>query len=474
MSPTSAACTSLHTTDPHKSHGFSLADLDDQSKLIAILLYTILHFSGDIRKLFAEITDPRNPKKITYSVDELCFAATLMFMFGLEARRQVGFRLRGGLCADRYIDIFDAPDCPHGDTINDAFAGMNPAEFQNLLCWIVFGLIRKKVLYPYRLLERYLVIAIDGTRILNREKRHCPRCLHVTQDGKTTYYHMVVEAKIVTPNGFAFPFYTEFVENTDGDSKQDCELKAFYRMAEKIKAQFPRLQLVISLDGLFACGPVFGLCQDLGWKYIAVLKDKALPTVNKEFKALTVLEPEDRLIHRYLDGKIRVEQDFRWVNAINHTDTKKREHAVNVIECLQTKEEPTGVTSRSTHRWVTDLPVSRRNVVELASDGGRLRWKIENEGFNVQKNGGYGLMHMYSKNENSSKIFHYLMQISHLWMQLFIAGSLLKRWFPRGMGSVKNLVYGIQEAWRNARMPGGMLQWITQWRLQIRFCPDTS
>jgi len=31
------------------------------------------------------------------------------------------------------------------------------------------------------------------------------------------------------------------VENTGNDSKQDCELKAFYRMAKKINAYFPRL-----------------------------------------------------------------------------------------------------------------------------------------------------------------------------------------------------------------------------------------
>jgi len=120
------------------------------------------------------------------------------------------------------------------------------------------------------------------------------------------------------------------------------------------------------------------------------------------------------------------------------------------------------------------MGVSARNVIELANDGGRLRWKIENEGFNVQKNGGYGLTHEYSKNDNSAKIFHILMQIAHLLMQLFTRGSLIRQWFPKGMGSVKNVGFRLLEAWRNAHIPGGMLQWITQWRLQIRFCPDTS
>jgi hypothetical protein len=42
----------------------------------------------------------------------------------------------------------------------------------------------------------------------------------------------------------------------------------------------------------------------------------------------------------------------------------------------------------------TDLPVGTDNVVELAA-GGRARWKIENETFNVLKNNGYNLEHSF-------------------------------------------------------------------------------
>jgi len=40
--------------------------------------------------------------------------------------------------------------------------------------------------------------------------------------------------------------------------------------------------------------------------------------------------------------------------------------------------------------FVTSLPVTRENVVEIAACA-RARWKIENEGFNVLKNNGYRL-----------------------------------------------------------------------------------
>jgi len=44
--------------------------------------------------------------------------------------------------------------------------------------------------------------------------------------------------------------------------------------------------------------------------------------------------------------------------------------------------------------FITDLPVTRETVAELAACA-RARWKIENESFNVLKNGGYHLEHNF-------------------------------------------------------------------------------
>ena len=60
---------------------------------------------------------------------------------------------------------------------------------------------------------------------------------------------------------------TEFIENTDPKAdKQDCELKAFYRLAKRLKARVPRLPICLLMDGLFAGGPTFQLAKQYGWK----------------------------------------------------------------------------------------------------------------------------------------------------------------------------------------------------------------
>ena len=67
--------------------------------------------------------------------------------------------------------------------------------------------------------------------------------------------------------------------------------------------------------------------------------------------------------------------------------------------------------------FITDLPMTRRNCIQLVEDG-RRRWQIENEGFNEQKNHGLGLNHMFSENYTAMKNHYFLIQIGHMIAQL--------------------------------------------------------
>lgn len=74
--------------------------------------------------------------------------------------------------------------------------------------------------------------------------------------------------------------------------------------------------------------------------------------------------------------------------------------------------------------FLTDLPVRQKNVTELAQRG-RMRWKIENEGFNTQKKKGYHLEHLFSKNYQGIKNHYYLIQIGHMISQIMEAWNQL-------------------------------------------------
>jgi hypothetical protein len=143
-----------------------------------------------------------------------------------------------------------------------------------------------------------------------------------------------------------------------------------------------------------------------------------------------------------------------------------------VLECQETKPEPDGSPKTTRFVWVTDFTLKESNVRELAQNGGRIRWKIEQEGFNAQKHGGFALEHAYSQDETAAKVFYFLLQIAHLIYQLVVAGSLLKKYFPQGFGSLKNFAFRLLEAWRNSLLQAEALTPILQFRCQIRL--DTS
>lgn len=141
------------------------------------------------------------------------------------------------------------------------------------------------------------------------------------------------------------------------------------------------------------------------------------------------LSPEN---HR-LPGQDDVRQEFRWVEGVEMGTEK-----TNVLECAETSAEG----EVTTFVWGTNPPLDARSVCRVANRGGRLRWKIENEGFNEQKNGGYNLEHAYSENTEAAKNYYTLLQIAHMIELLIRKGSLVARAIG---GSVKKIIGGVRK-----------------------------
>jgi len=138
------------------------------------------------------------------------------------------------------------------------------------------------------------------------------------------------------------------------------------------------------MEGLFAGGPTFDLCRRFGWKFMIVLKDDDLPSINEEFDALSKLQSENRLVWRTGKGA-QIKQAFRWADDIAYVDSEKKEHTLSAIECLETKPDKEGQKKTTKFKWVTNYHVSCKNITILSNEGGRVRWKIENEGFTYKK-----------------------------------------------------------------------------------------
>ena len=187
----------------------------EQHELMHALMGTLHHFFGGFSSLFAHVTDPRDPFKITYPLASLAFAGMEMFLFRLKARRQIGLLLRNGPSIRKFQALFHVESFPHGDTLDATFSNLQVDQIQTIVSTMTGTLIRKKLLYRYRVLGTYFIVAVDGTGTVNFDHRHCPHCLTRTRNGKTLYYHPVLEAKLLTSNGFAFSLMSEFIENPE-------------------------------------------------------------------------------------------------------------------------------------------------------------------------------------------------------------------------------------------------------------------
>jgi hypothetical protein len=286
---------------------------------------------------------------------------------------------------------------------------------------------------------------------------------------------------------------TEFIENRDDDPtlgatldvearKQDCELKALSRLVPKLRKDFPQLRLCLSGDSLYACGRALQLAKDHHCKYVFVFKEGRMSAVWREFQTLLAECPQNRLENYPKGPNGGVHQLYRWVHDLSYQDDEGRTWTFHAILCEETVEKTEAgqiITETTTYAWITDLHVSKKTVVEVATKGGRHRWHVENQGFNRQKNSGLNLEHAYCKNEELLKAYYYLMQIAHMILQVFEAGSLLRRvaaecgrtpW--QLFGGLKNLARRLVESFRQRYLSQDAFDPEPNDRIQYRF--DTS
>ena len=119
-----------------------------------------------------------------------------------------------------------------------------------------------------------LSLAVDGSEKFARHQPFAPEALRQQfSDTNTRYRVYVVEAVLVVESGVTLPLITVFAENDPAaspDTKQDCELKAFRRLAQRLKQWFPRRRLLLVLDGLYPNGPLMMLCHQNHGDYLIV------------------------------------------------------------------------------------------------------------------------------------------------------------------------------------------------------------
>jgi len=376
-----------------------------------------------VLKRLSKIKDPRNPKKIRHKLSALMIYGILMFVFQMSSRREANREMTRPQFMESLKLLFpELEDIPHNDTLMRVLSVIEVGEIEGALISAIHKLIKNKKFARYLVDNRY-AIAIDGTQKFKRDVLWAEECSErEVKDGDDTrvqYYVYVLEANLVFPNGMSIPLMSEFSNYAEGDTetkKQDCEQKAFKRLAKRLKEEFSRLTIMVLLDGLYPNGPIMEVCRKNRWDFMIVLQDKSLPSVWEEYEGLKKLETDN---HFYRTWGNR-HQHFEWVNNIEYyygANGRKRQ-IIHMVICNETWEEVAKdsaeiVTKQSRHVWISHKPLSKENVHERCNLCARHRWGIES-GILVEKRHGYSYEHSFSYNWNAMKGYHYLMRLGHL------------------------------------------------------------
>ena len=405
-----------------------------RSKLLLKDLLSIIHsyFPGLIFQL-KNVEDPRHKSYTTFDIEIFLLERILAAIFSVDSMRSQTFDFNDETAINNIAEILrkdNLDELPCHDTINNCFKKLKPSELEQIIRSMIVALTRRNTFNDSRIRGKYWQVLIDGTTLSSFNKKHCDKCLfrrHKNKKGEVTYiefYHNVLEAKLVLHENLVFSICTVFIENENGipseeelfspdydepsneKMKQDCELKAFYRLSTKLKDMFPRLPICITADGLYPCKQVFEICRENSWRYILRFKEGCIPTLYDSYNRLRTDCPPEHSFSITVDKK---RLNYFYATGLIYDD-----FTINLVECKDSSVEYAFL-------FITDLPVDRSNC-ESTVIYGRRRWRIENEGFKVQKKHGYYLKHMFSENYNAIKIHYYLIQIAHTICQLLEYG----------------------------------------------------
>ena len=306
----------------------------------------------------------------------------------------------------------------------------------------MFGdLLERRFFDHARIFERFYVMVLDGS-----VKEKCRQGF--SQGGKSCTdarrYRYVLQLSVVGPQATLFPLLHEEMDMPNPETdKEDCELKSFARLSQRLKKYFPKLPICLVADSLYCCQAVVAICQLRDWKYILTLKEGRQPTTWDETLRLLPLNRTNRLRCLLGQGGKAGLQDFRWVQ-----DVMLGEHQTNVI--LQ--GEITAQPSATLYAYITNFTnLTPQRVAVVVNNGGRERHLIEDT-FNTQKNNGIGLEHVFCANATASKNYYTMMQVAQVLWLLVYHGALYRLYDWARRATEQGLARALWEGMRACRL----------------------
>ena len=186
----------------------------------------------------------------------------------------------------------------------------------------------------------------------------------------------------------------EFIDNSDGEDKQDCEINASKRWIDDFNNQTDK-KLIILGDDLYSKEPMVQKVLDKDHSYIFVAKPTSHKYLYEQIVMIRNLRTLDTIKkEKIVQGKKQI-STYSYINNMMMTAPQGNK----IHQPLLTNWCEVIVTNLSGKKlyhnsFITDIPLHANNVADITG-AGRTRWKIENENNNTLKTKGYNLEHNF-------------------------------------------------------------------------------
>jgi hypothetical protein len=402
-------------------------ELENKINFFGEFLKITKHFFKDLNKKLSNVKDKRNQSYITYTPEIILFTVIMKNVSGIVSMNKMTRDFNNDAVIENIatsLGYHSLEEIPHYDTINNFLKDLDVTELEKIRDYMIRELFKKRALEKYRLLDKFWCIAIDGSQLFSFKERHCDHCLKKEYKNKdtgeierTVYYHTVLEAKLVLGD-MVFSILTEFVENENENvSKQDCEVNAAKRLMKKLKYKFRKLNICLLGDSLYSCDSIYRLCDEYKWKFIFRFKEGRAKTLWEEIQEIKKIQNDTN------------KENLSFINEISYKET-----LINVIDFTDISYEvPKNFV------FVTNIKLTSKNVFHILASG-RSRWKIENEGFNNQKNIRYDIEHACCLDYQAIKNHYLLVQISDILRQLLENSSVALKKMKAGIKEISSRI----------------------------------
>lgn len=380
-----------------------------------------------IDEAFRQLPDPRpRPSNCKYELHDVLNAAFAMFALKFPSLLQFENNALSGVIGENLRTLFRITEIPSDTQMREILDDVPPQHLRPIFKKLIGMAVSSKALLPYRFYEDKYLVSVDGTGMFSSNEIHCSSCLERNQRKGTEllYQHQIFAGAIVAPDQkTVIPFFPEPIGRNDGQDKNDCERNAFKRFIAQFREDFPRIEAIIVSDAIGATIPQIEQIRFSGLSYILGVKPGSHKTLFRSVKGMAKRgEMKKHVVTEMIGEKVKKKRTrtYYWANGalLSHTDGDFTTNFLDFTETIEWECKGKPKEKKVHFSWVTDFHLTKNNVEQI-TQGGRARWRIENETFNTLKNRGYHFEHNYGHGyQYLSNLLADLMMLAFLFDQL--------------------------------------------------------